>query len=276
MRVFTLRDPAFLAKTQEGGNFEVIYDPDAQAYISRLSGTYSQVELNAINNLVVSLKASNIWPTVDALYLMCMDSVEDSLLNLKSNTYTAVRVNSMGWVARQGFAGDGSTSYLNTGFSPAYAGGNYSLNSGTLAIYTPTTATVEAYDIGCRSSSTYERSFISAWWTGIASAIINSNSGSAQAAMASPAGLTSVSRTGNDVTAYRNGSSFSTLTGASSNSMSSKSIFIGGINNGSGSLAWPASTRRYPLACIAGGWDATQHSEFHSAALAALTAFGAN
>lgn len=276
MRVFTLRDPAFLSGTQEGGDFEVIYDPDAQAYISRLSGTYSQVELNAINNLVVSLKASNIWPTIDILYLFCMATIEDSLLNLKSNTYTAIRAFSMPWEARKGFTGNPqNSSYINTQFKPITLSDQFSLTSGTLAIYTPTNTSENSYDIGSQGpSGTGDRLLItSRWSTGSFFAGLNSSS-LLSSSVATSAGMSAISRTNNqNISFYKNGSLVTTQN-VPSVAISSHNIYIGALSDSN--IPTGLSTRRYPLACIAGGWDATQHSEFHSAALAALTAFGAN
>jgi hypothetical protein len=251
-------------------------DSDADAYIARLTGSYTETELAAINALVVSLKSNNLWTTIDVLYLFCLDNVPDSLLNIKSSSFTATRVNSMSWTARQGFTGNGTNSYLDTNFTPSTAGGNYTQNSATLAIYTPTNSQAAVYGIGGQNSNTANRSYITERWTdGISYNTANAaTSGFVNVSVASSNGLTAISRTSSTaLAAYRNGSSIGTAS-VSSVVLSSSSFFIGALNNGGSPIG--LSTRLYPLAVIAGGWDATNHLNFSTAVSTILTAFGAS
>jgi hypothetical protein len=66
-----------LARTASGG----AVDPDAQAFVTN-AGIVDQVEANAINNLVIGLKADSLWTKMKAIYPFCGGSASSHKYNL--------------------------------------------------------------------------------------------------------------------------------------------------------------------------------------------------
>lgn len=251
-----------------------LYDADAQAFIDRLTGTYSQVELDAINAFFVSLKTAGLYSTIDAFYFFAVDSVDDALLNLVDTNYTATRVNLMTFTARQGFTGNGSNMYLNTNFAPLTAGGNYAQNSATIGVYIRNNIGEAAYDMGAETSGSSRRTHIAPRWSSGTQAFFRINSTSFWGPSSNDSrGLTAISRTSNTASAsYKNGSSTGS-SAASSQTLTNQAFYIGATNSG-GSIDNPTS-KQIAAAVIASGWDATQNANFASALETFLDAFGA-
>lgn len=82
-----------LALAASGGGGGGGGDADADAYIARLTGTYTDPELAAIDAFVVALKAQtitaggSIWDALDGFWLRCADNEADSRLSLKGTSY---------------------------------------------------------------------------------------------------------------------------------------------------------------------------------------------
>jgi len=91
-------------------------DEDAAAFITAtgISGNNAQ----AINSLVISLKAENLWNTFDAIYPMVGGNANSHKYNLKNpqDTDAAFRLNFVGtWTHNSsGAQGNGSNAYANT------------------------------------------------------------------------------------------------------------------------------------------------------------------
>ena len=74
------------------------FDSDAQAYFDRVStagGTLSTTEKNAVNQLVIDLKANSLWTPMKAIYPMVGASAAACAQNLKSSSFTGAF--SSGW-----------------------------------------------------------------------------------------------------------------------------------------------------------------------------------
>lgn len=67
-----------------------------------------------IDNLVGALKAGGVWAKLDALYVMAAADEQAARRNWIADSNNLVAVNSPTFTADRGFAGDGSTSYLDT------------------------------------------------------------------------------------------------------------------------------------------------------------------
>lgn len=83
------------------------------------------------NQLIIDLKAAGIWSLIDVLYVFATDGSSDfATLNWKSpTTFQLTKVNSPTFTTNQGFAGNGTTSYLNTNWTPSTNGVNVTLNN---------------------------------------------------------------------------------------------------------------------------------------------------
>jgi hypothetical protein len=123
----------FTLKNNSGaGRFSmsIFQDADSQAFFARVTaagGTLSGTEQTAINNLVTSLKANNLWDSMLAIYPMVGASAAACAQNLKSSSYTGTF--SGGWTfASTGATPNGTNAYMSMGFVPSTALASVSSN----------------------------------------------------------------------------------------------------------------------------------------------------
>ena len=113
-------------------------DTDAQAFFDRVTaagGTLTATEQSAVNTLVISMKSTNVWTLMKALYPMVGGSPAACAQNLKSSSFTGTF--SGGWAySSTGITGNGINTYMNTGLIPST---QLSQNSAHLAGYLRTT-----------------------------------------------------------------------------------------------------------------------------------------
>jgi hypothetical protein len=97
-----------------------IFDSDALAYFDRVTvagGTLSSVEQNAVNSLVIDIKALNIWTKIKALYPLVGSSAAACSQNLKSASFAGTFYG--GWTfASTGATPNGTTGYFDTLVNP--------------------------------------------------------------------------------------------------------------------------------------------------------------
>ena len=87
------------------------------------------------NTLICGLVADGIWSQLDALYILAAPDETAAQLNLIDSRYTLTKHGSPTFTVDQGYTGDASSAYFDTGFVPSTAGGNMTLNSATLGAY---------------------------------------------------------------------------------------------------------------------------------------------
>ena len=110
-------------------------DADAQAFVSRVEtagGSLSDTEKEAVNTLVLQMKADGIWTKMKAIYPMVGASAAACAQNLKSSSFTGTFTS--GWT----FASTGITptsAYMDTNLS---SNTSLSLNDLSLNIYSRT------------------------------------------------------------------------------------------------------------------------------------------
>ena len=113
-----------------GGGF----DADALAFFSRVTtagGTLTTTEQNAVNQLVIDMKAANVWTSMKAVYPMVGASAAACAQNLKSSSFTGSFTS--GWTfSSSGVTGNGTSAFMNTNFAPS---SNLTLNSGHHSVY---------------------------------------------------------------------------------------------------------------------------------------------
>ena len=100
---------------------QIVSDADAQAYINRVytaGGTLTNTEANAVNQLVIDMKAAGIWNAMKAVYPMVGASAASCAQNLKSSSFTGTF--SSGWTfASTGATPNGTSAYMDTGLTPS-------------------------------------------------------------------------------------------------------------------------------------------------------------
>ena len=89
------------------------------------------------NTLVLSLKAGGIWNKLDVLYIFANDGGSDfATLNWKSpSANQSTLINTPTFTVNQGFNGNGTSSYINTNYTPFLNASNYQLDNASRYIY---------------------------------------------------------------------------------------------------------------------------------------------
>ena len=133
-----------------GGGF----DPNAEAFITA-AGITNPTQQNAINDLVLDLKAASIWTKFNALYPIVGGTAASHKFNLKNplDTDAAFRlVFSTGWThSSTGMLPNGTSSYADTFLTPST---NLSLNNTHLSYYSRSDINIlNQYEIGSSSLS---------------------------------------------------------------------------------------------------------------------------
>jgi hypothetical protein len=208
------------------------YDPDAQAYIDRLTGTYSTAELDAINQLFLDLKAAvTIFSRFHYINLCWLDNASDAVLDLMGDTHTSggypLTNNGATFTARQGFTTDGVDDYLDTGWVPSTDGG--SQNSITVGGYFRQLF-VDEFAVAFGATGTnFNQIFIEPNRSGNAQGRMCTSSTTYSVSGASP-GTTQITRRGaTDSEFYSNGVSLGTSS-ATSTGLPDASIWYGARN----------------------------------------------
>jgi hypothetical protein len=131
------------------------YEAETEALWLRLSSVPSTAWKDAANTLIASLKTAGIWVKLDLLRVYAFHDATDALLNWVKDSHNGVAYNSPAFTAKQGYKGNGSSSYINTNFNPSTAE-KLSLNNNSVIIYRHTDATLstESTDTGVRQDGT--------------------------------------------------------------------------------------------------------------------------
>jgi hypothetical protein len=113
------------------------FDADAVAFFNRVTtagGTLSTTEKQAVNQLVLDLKANSLWTPMKAIYPMVGASADACKQNLVSSSFTGSF--SSGWTfASTGVTPNGTSAYMDTGIKPS---ADLSISSAHLSSYNNT------------------------------------------------------------------------------------------------------------------------------------------
>ena len=131
--------------------YGVGYDPDAQLFITAtgISGTNA----TATNQLVIDLKAANIWTKMKAVYPMVGGTATTCKYNLKnpvdSNAAYRLVFSGGGTFSANGYQGNGTNSFADTFLIPLTA---LTLNSQHFSYYSRTNSNGTEIEIGCNNT----------------------------------------------------------------------------------------------------------------------------
>jgi hypothetical protein len=96
------------------------------------------------NSLLCGMNSDGDLALIDTLYMLAAPNSAASLLNLKNASFPLTPHGATTFAANTGINSDGTTGYLDTGFNPSTAGGNYTLNSASAGCYDLTSHAVSA------------------------------------------------------------------------------------------------------------------------------------
>jgi len=222
-------------RAYRGGTSGPSFDADAQAYFDEVSLSDPAYTV-PINQFVLDLKAASLWTKFDRLWVLANADATAALTCIKS-LEVATPVNTPTFTAGQGYAGDGTTSYLDTNFVPSTDGVNYAQDSAAVIDYIRTANNQSGgYDIATTGGG--HNSWLISRFTADFTAYASNNTGAgdlASVVVANGVGLyisTRVAASGAGAQVlYKAGSSIATGTQASTG-LPTASFFIGGRNNG--------------------------------------------
>jgi hypothetical protein len=194
--------------------------------------------LDLINNTIVALKGAGIWQKLDVFWMLAAETSQAGRLNWKSpGTFTCSEVNSPTFTANRGYAGNGSSSYLNTGWDASTNGVNYTQNGGGYFIWNRTSrAASTAASFGVYDSGAAEGMNLYARFTGAGSvfARVNDDNGGGGITVADSAGFYHAGRSSSSTRSIaKNGTTLNASISSTSSALSAFDIWIG-CQNGDG------------------------------------------
>jgi hypothetical protein len=105
--------------------------------------------MRRIDRVIRGLKQSGVWDKLDVFYMLAAHDEQAGRLNWKNpGTLTATAVNALTFTTDRGFAGDGSTSYLSTGYNANTGSIGYTLNDAHLGAFVLTDSATAGNDLG--------------------------------------------------------------------------------------------------------------------------------
>lgn len=209
-------------------------DPDAQAYFDRVvsaGGVLTEAEQNAVNQLVIDMKANGTWTPMKAVYPMVGSSAAACAQNLKSSSFTGTF--SSGWTfASTGVTPNGTSAFMNTGFIPIT---NFlSQNNISFGYYNNGNMTSPSTEMGSANAGFGNGSYLIVNVTNSSYNRVSSNATQAYNASPYTTGLYSLSRiVSTQFKYYKNSTILNTAAIASSGLTSNTFWAAGGVNYGS-------------------------------------------
>jgi hypothetical protein len=225
--------------------------PQGATYIAALTSP-TPTEQTAFKTAICSMVAHGTFALLDALYIEANTSAANAKVNaVNPGTFNLVQTGSLTFTADQGFTGDGSTGFLDTGFTPSTAGGHMALNStgfGFCALNNRTTANNSvgfgAFNSGSGIGSYFLTLFSAPVKNG--GAINDAGSDLVNPGAATTQGSWAFTRTASNVSKiYHNGAGLSTNQGAGSVSLTDRSIYEFARNDTAGPSSFTTDQHAY-------------------------------
>jgi hypothetical protein len=252
------------------------FDADASAFFGRVSaagGTLSLTEKNAVNTLVIQMKADGTWTPMKAIYPMVGASAAACAQNLKSSSFTGTFTS--GWTfASTGVTPNGISAYMDTALNTLT---NLTTTTAHLSIYVRNNSSiVNPYDLanstnlGLTVDSTF---LISRYSTNTAYFGMADTTYGTSVSSTDSRGLWLGATNGSRAQIlYKNGTSVATGTG--SGSFANNNLYLGAANGGG--VASLFSSKQYAFCTIGNGLSGTQQGNFYTAVQAFQTTLSRN
>jgi len=251
------------------GAFGPAPDP-ADALIAAMSPAPDGTREGHIRTCVGSLVSAGVWSLIDVLWVMAAHDAQAAGLNWKDPAnFTLALVNAPTFTTDGGYSGDGSTSYLTTGWVPG-TNGSYSQNNNHFGGWIGTNV-----DNGAQLDFGYVRGSLSSR-TGTSVAIRNSAAATDTVNIGVSTSVGHVIAARTTSTGYevsKNGAASTSVT-RTSGVVSGANVFICARNNGAGTPEG-FSTRRVQAVHYGVYIDDTQKAAIYNALATYMTAIGA-
>lgn len=117
-----------------------IMDADAIAFFERLTTPVTDRQELSFSKMVSHSKEAGVWPKLDVVQGYFLPSAQAARQNWKGNFANATAVGGPVHTPLQGYAGNGSSSYLNSNYNSGDGGAwQYQLNNAAYGYWTATT-----------------------------------------------------------------------------------------------------------------------------------------
>lgn len=252
------------------------YDPAAEVLFAAMSVQPDSTRRQVINTAISSLKNEGIWSLLDELWFLAAHDAQAARLGWKRYRDITL-ISTPTFTTDRGYAGNGSTTGLNTNYVPSTDGVNYTLNDASYGVYSRTNNAANVRDIGARTASNNRQSNIIARWTDnrfYPKTNTNLASTHTGAIVSDSLGLFTARRTSSTAaTGWKNGVNVYTGSFSSSN-VPEYAFYICGTNN-AGTLTTP-TTRQYAFAYVGASLSTSQQLSLYNIVQAYMTSVGAN
>lgn len=277
-----------MTKIMAGGNFVSTHsyigltsgpstglDPATTAWINAVvgaGGTVSMARRTVVNTLIAGLKTDGVFGSLDRLWIFAAENTQSATIDMKS-LQTASPQNSPTFTVDRGYAGDGISSYIDTGFNTNSSGVNYSVNSATFFAYDRNgLGIIDPGLIGVTDTGNVTSTMMGK--DGQTAADINDNS--LQNVLTGTAGLIAVNRSGASANqVYQNGSSIASGSDPSRGLPNVGNMFICAANNNGGGAGF-FFTDQFAAVGLGGSLSSTGHSSLYTRIQSYMTSVGAN
>jgi hypothetical protein len=120
---------------RRGGGFDADYQAVLN-YAVTLSYTLPSAGQQVLQNqLMLDLKSAGVWNKLDSFRVYATDGSSDFALIDWKRLITCTAVNSPTFTTNAGYKGNGTSSYIDSNFTPSTNGVNYTLNSASIFAY---------------------------------------------------------------------------------------------------------------------------------------------
>lgn len=253
-------------------------DADALLWVAAVvtaGGTVSAARQALVSNFIAAEKHAGCWTLTDDYWLLWAENATQALVSLKQ-LRTATPVNSPTFTANSGYAGNGTSSYINTGFIPATHGVALTVGSAHLAAYELTNVGSAGVTAGCQNSTTESLRFVSRTAVDGYQIAAVSDIGGSGSGVTDSRGLTSVQRDDSSATVFtifKNGALATTPTRTKAANLPGVALFILANNNNGVAANFRAATTGFT--CAGGAVSSSQRYARYQNVLALGKAVGA-
>lgn len=235
---------------------------ESSNFIARTTGL-NDTQKTRYDTLICGLVTDAVFSKLDALYVFASPDSTTAKLNLVSLSFSPLtEAGTVTFTADQGYASNGTTGYLDTGFNPTTAAGNYMQDS---ASYGACNTTNNAgYDSGALIGGgiSYNSRLFIAQNSAVLFLAVNANANATPAATTQQGNWIATRTASNLTTLYRNGSSFATTTNVSGG-INNSNIYILATNDGPAAF-FLNSNDKLSYAFIGGGFTGTDATNLTS------------
>lgn len=195
----------------------------ATTFLARTSGL-DATHQNAYITMICGMVTDGTWTKFDILYITATADATTAGLNLVSTSFTLTNTSAT-FTADTGYAGNGTTAYLDTGYNPSTNGVNFTQNSAALLAWSTKSADDNANVLG-QLAGFFTNALVAKNFGGTAQCIVNQGSDPG-GTPTNGFGLFNCVRSSNStVTNYYNGTSLATTAASTSGAAISSDITL--------------------------------------------------